>query len=167
MQQSVVFFGSGPVAARSLQLLSERFTIEAVVTKPRPVHHRGNFPVIDTAEELKLPMHVVSNRSELSNLISTRPFTSQLGILIDFGILVGVDTIDYFPYGIVNSHFSVLPEWRGADPITFALLSGQPTTGVSLMMIDEGMDTGKILATKVYRLPRTIRQHPLPTSSSY
>lgn len=147
-----VFFGSGPVAAKSLELLSKSFKIEAVVTKPRPQHHRGSFPVIDTAERLTVPLHTVSSRKELSNLIATNPFKSKLGVLIDFGIIVGKDTIDYFPLGIINSHFSVLPQWRGADPISFAILSGQPTTGVSLMLLDEGMDTGKILATSSLKI---------------
>lgn len=152
MKDSIVFFGSGPVAARSLELLAHDFVIEAVVTKPKPEHHKGNFPVIDVAEQLKLPIHTVSKRAELSELVAGKPFQSKLGVLIDFGIIVGQDAIDYFPLGIVNSHFSVLPEWRGADPITFAILSGQPTTGVSLMLIDQGMDTGKILRTKSLKI---------------
>lgn len=147
-KDTLVFFGSGPVAAKSLELLAANFTIEAIVTKPKPAHHRGNFPVVDVAKSLGLPIHTVSNRAELSELVISRPFKSSLGILIDFGIIVGQDTIDYFHLGIINSHFSVLPELRGADPITFAILSGQTKTGVSLMLIDQGMDTGKLLTTK-------------------
>lgn len=148
MKETIVFFGSGPVAAQSLALLVKSFQIEAVVTKPKPDHHKGSFPVIDTANELGITLQTVSNRAELSSLMQRNPFKSQVGILIDFGIIVSQDVIDYFPFGIVNSHFSILPQWRGADPITFALLSGQKTTGVSLMLIDKGMDTGKILVTK-------------------
>jgi methionyl-tRNA formyltransferase len=51
--------------------------------------------------------------------------------------------------GIINSHFSLLPEWRGADPITFAILSGQKQTGVSLMLLDERMDEGSLIAQSV------------------
>lgn len=145
MSETVVFFGSGPVAAKSLELLSKHCDIEAVVTKPKPVHHRGDFPVITTAKLLGLPVHTASNKAELSDIFSKRPFKSRLGILIDFGILVGQDIIDYFPLGIVNSHFSVLPEWRGADPITFAILSGQNVTGVSLMILVEAMDEGPLI----------------------
>ena len=159
-KDTIVFFGSGPVAAKSLELLAQDFSIEAVVTKPKPEHHRGNFPVIDMAEKLGLPISTVGKRVDLSELIATKPFQSKLGVLIDFGIIVGQDAIDYFPLGIINSHFSVLPEWRGADPITFAILSGQPTTGVSLMLIDQGMDTGKILKTK------SIKVDPSDTSTS-
>lgn len=142
--RSIVFFGSGPVAAKSLELLSENFTIEAVITKPKPAHHRGDFPVLVSAEKRNIPVHTVSTRVELSELIATNPFKSKLGVLIDFGIIVAQDVIDYFPSGILNSHFSILPEWRGADPITFAILSGQESTGVTLMFLVEAMDEGPI-----------------------
>lgn len=153
MTESVVFFGTGPVAARSLELLSEYCSIEAVITKPKPAHHQGSFPVLETARKLGLATYTVSSRSELSKLIATKPFVSTLGILIDFGIIVSQDVIDYFPLGIVNSHFSLLPEWRGADPITFAVLSGQKETGISLMLLTAGMDEGPILAHTPYEMP--------------
>lgn len=151
-----VFFGSGPVAAKSLELLAQDFEIEAVVTKPRPAHHRGPVPVLDVAEKLELPVHTVENKRSLDALIETKPFKSQLGILIDFGIIVSQNVIDYFPYGIINSHFSILPEWRGADPITFSILSGQKQTGVSLMLLTAGMDEGPLLAYGEYDLPDDI-----------
>lgn len=144
----VVFFGSGPVAAKSLELLAKNFSVEAVVTKPKPAHHRGSFPVLDVAEQLKLAVRTVSNRAELDSLMAEKPFSSSVGVLIDFGIIVSQKVIDYFPKGIINSHFSLLPQWRGADPITFSILSGQPKTGVSLMLIDVGMDTGKLIRQK-------------------
>lgn len=141
----IVFFGSGPVAAESLRLLAGEFQIEGVVTKPRPPHHRGPVPVLEMAAELSLPVHTVTNRRELDALFATKPFSSHLGVLIDFGILVSQEVIDYFLLGIINSHFSILPEWRGADPITFSILSGQKVTGVSLMMLVEAMDEGPLI----------------------
>jgi methionyl-tRNA formyltransferase len=146
----VVFFGTGPVAAKSLELLAKNFDIEAVVTKPKPEHHHGNFPVLDVAEALKLPVKTVSNKADLDELIATNPFESEAGVLIDFGIIVSQKAIDYFPKGIVNSHFSLLPEWRGADPITFSILSGQKQTGVSLMLLVEKMDEGPLLGFGVH-----------------
>jgi len=151
----IVFFGSGPVAAKSLELLAKNFKIEAVVTRPKPAHHRGNFPVLDIAEKLGLKVHCVSNKKELSTLMTTKPFDSTIGVLIDFGIIVAQDTIDYFPKGIVNSHFSLLPELRGADPITFSILSGQKQTGVSLMLLVEAMDEGPLLAQGVHDIRPT------------
>jgi len=151
----VVFFGSGPVAADSLELLLKNFEVIAVITKPKPAHHRGDFPVIDVAESNKLPLYTVSNKKELSALIATKPFRTEVAILIDFGIIVSQDVIDYFPRGIINSHFSLLPEWRGADPITFAILSGQNQTGVSLMVLVEAMDEGPLISFGIQELTGT------------
>ena len=143
----IVFFGTGPVAAKALNRLSKNFEIEAVITKPKPAHHRGNFPVLDVAESLKLPVKTVTNKAELSALIATKPFSSDVGVLIDFGIIVAQDTIDYFPKGIVNSHFSMLPKLRGADPITFTILEDE-VPGVSIMLLVQAMDEGPIIAQK-------------------
>jgi len=152
----IVFFGSGPVAAKSLRLLLEAFTIEAVITKPKPIHHRGSTPVLELSEKLKLKTFTPSNKKELSELFASKPVTSRLGIVIDYGIIIAQDVIDYFPLGIVNSHFSLLPEWRGADPITFSILSGQQVTGVSLMLITAGLDEGPLLCQAPYLLPPDI-----------
>ncbi len=150
--KSVVFIGSGPVAAKSLELLSKNFLIEAVITKPQPSHHKSPFPVLTIAKQMNFPVFTVTNKSELSEVIEANSFQSKIAILIDFGILVGLDVINYFALGIINSHFSLLPEWRGADPITFTLLSGQTKTGVSLMLIDADLDTGKLIAQKSLKI---------------
>lgn len=152
----IVFFGSGPVAAESLRLLAKDFNIEAVITKPRAAHHKGDVPVISLARELGLPVHTAANRLELDRLFDTKLVKSQLAVLIDFGIIVSQKVIDYFELGIINSHFSVLPEWRGADPITFAILSGQKQTGVSLMLLVEAMDEGPLLGFGEYDMPDNI-----------
>jgi methionyl-tRNA formyltransferase len=148
----IVFFGSGPVAARCLKLLLKKWEIEAVVTKPRPAHHRGDVPVISLAESYNIPILTVANRAELDHVMSTHTFLSQCSVLIDFGIIVSQKVINIFPLGIVNSHFSLLPHLRGADPITFSILEGAKKTGVSLMVLDKGMDTGKLLAYRSLHL---------------
>jgi methionyl-tRNA formyltransferase len=135
----IVFFGSGPVAAESLRLLCSNFDIEAVITKP------------STAKEMlnacaNSKQFSVNSKKDLDNLFETEKFESKVAVLIDFGIIVSCKVIDYFPFGIVNSHFSLLPEWRGADPITYSILSGQKQTGVSLMLLTEKMDEGQLLA---------------------
>lgn len=150
--ESVVFFGTGPVAAKSLELLVKNFPVEAVVTKPKPGHHRGDFPVLDVATKLGLKILTVTDRKSLSELFASKPVKSRLGIVIDFGIIITQDVIDYFELGIVNSHFSLLPRWRGADPISFAILEGDEKTGVSLMVIDSGLDTGKLITQRVLQL---------------
>ncbi|MBI2592076.1 hypothetical protein HYW36_01215 [Candidatus Saccharibacteria bacterium] len=152
----LVFFGSGPVAAASLRLLAADFDFEAVITKPKPAHHHGGSPVVELAKQLKLPIYTASNKTELDAIFTSQRFLSRLGVLIDFGIIISPKVIDYFPLGIINSHFSVLPQWRGADPITFAVLSGQKTTGVSLMLLVEKMDEGPLLAYAQYEMSQDV-----------
>jgi methionyl-tRNA formyltransferase len=156
MNEPIVFFGSGPVAARSLELLANDFQIEAVVTKPRPNHHKGSVPVLEAAENLGLVCIEVSSKKEVSERVAEANFNSRVSVLIDFGIIVAQDAIDSFPLGIVNSHFSLLPQWRGADPITFSVLSGQLKTGVSLMLLVEAMDEGPLITVGEYDMPLDI-----------
>ena len=89
-------------------------------------------------------------------MFSEQVFESRVGVVIDFGIIIAQDVIDSFELGIVNSHFSLLPELRGADPISFSILSGQRRTGVSLMVINEKMDEGDLIAQGEYDLPADI-----------
>jgi methionyl-tRNA formyltransferase len=131
-------------------LLAESFEVEAVVTKPKPAHHRSDFPVVSLAESKGLKLIYAGTKAELTEAFKSKPVASKIGIVIDYGVIIAKEVIDYFPLGIVNSHFSLLPQWRGADPISFAVLSGQNRTGVSLMLINERMDEGKILAQGVY-----------------
>lgn len=164
LSETVVFFGSGPVAAKSLELLLNNFSVEAIVTKPRAEHHRGMVPVVELAEQKNIVCHTVTNKKTLDELVASQPFKSRLAILIDFGIIVSQEVIDAFELGIVNSHFSLLPEWRGADPITFSILSGQAKTGISLMLLTAGMDEGPLLAQADYDL-RPDETTPSLTSS--
>ncbi len=144
--KTIVFFGSGPVAAASLESLLNEFTIELVVTKHKPTHHKDPAPVEELAKKHGLQLAYADSKHELDTVIDTLNPASTCGVVIDYGVIISQHVIDYFSLGIVNSHFSLLPEWRGADPITFSLLSGQADTGVSLMIIDEGLDTGAIIA---------------------
>jgi methionyl-tRNA formyltransferase len=157
MSETIVFFGSGPVAAASLELLAQDFVIEVVVTKPQPAHHRQPFPVLVVAENLGLKILTAVDQQELSELFAARPkpVTSRLGVVIDHGILISQDVIDYFPLGIINSHFSLLPRWRGADPISFAILHGDQETGVSLMRIVKKLDEGPLIAQQALPIAAT------------
>jgi methionyl-tRNA formyltransferase len=142
----IVFFGSGFVAAKSLEFLYKNFAIEAVITKPVKTNSRDKAPVIDLSKKLGLKIFTPVNKAELDELINKKMFSSQLGVLIDYGIIVSEKVISYFELGIINSHFSLLPLLRGPDPISFAILSGENISGVSLMLINSGIDEGKLIA---------------------
>lgn len=145
---SIVFFGTGPVAAASLDYIRRLFDIEAVITKPRVPGFKGSTPVEELAKIHGYPTHFVTKRAELDALFHNTDFRSDLGIVVDFGIIMSSDVIGRFSQGIVNSHFSLLPRWRGADPISYTVLNGDEKAGVSLMVIDEGLDTGKLITSK-------------------
>ncbi len=153
--EPTVFFGSGPVAARSLELLLEHTPVEVVITKPRPPHHKGDVPVLALAEARGLRVITAANKAELNQRIAEESFQSRYAVLIDFGIIVSQAVIDTFELGIINSHFSLLPHLRGADPITWSIANGDETTGVSLMCVDEGLDTGTLITSRTLHLEPT------------
>src|SRR5581483_1925272 len=105
MSETIVFFGSGPVAAEALKLLSASFNIEAVITKPQPEHHPEKFPVIKAAEELGLKIIYAQNKAELIEQIKSSGLASKVGVVVDYGIIIPKEVINYFPLGIINSHF--------------------------------------------------------------
>ncbi len=152
ISKTIVFFGSGPVALKSLEHLSSIFYIEAIITKPKKMQQKDTPPVEEFAKNNNLKVFFADNKEELENIFNHNKFSSELGVVIDYGVILDQNTIHKFKLGIVNSHFSLLPEWRGADPITFTVLSGQIKTGVSLMLIDSGLDTGKVITRKSLRI---------------
>ena len=147
MSKKILFFGSGPVAAASLEKLISHTDISLVVTKRKALRFKGTPPVELVANDHYMKLSFADNKTELEELILGMAEKFDLGIVLDYGVIITEKTIQSFPLGIINSHFSLLPEWRGADPITFSLLSGQVETGVSLMQIDSGLDTGKLFET--------------------
>ena len=145
--ESIVFFGTGDVSLASLKHLASTYRIEAVITKPDSINHgRANYPAVKKwAIANSIDVHQPGNKNDLTEHFESARYISRVAIVIDYGTIISDDVIDYFPLGIVNSHFSLLPELRGADPITFSLLSGQDETGVSLMKINPRLDEGDII----------------------
>ncbi len=139
ISETVVFFGSGPVAAASLKHIKDFINIEFVVTKSSTETEMSSIAP-------GTPVFTANSKAELDKLLQEEKPTSKLGILVDYGVIVSKEAIEGFPLGILNSHFSLLPELRGADPISFAILTGAKRTGVSLMLLVEAMDEGPLLA---------------------
>jgi methionyl-tRNA formyltransferase len=150
--KTIVFFGSGPVANASLLSLLDGFSIEAVITKSSIERHKNQALVEKTALANHIPLYFANTKAELDQLFEHHEFLSDLGVVVDYGVIISINVMQSFELGIINSHFSLLPEWRGADPITFSLLSGQAQTGVSLMLIDPYLDTGQLLAQTKYNI---------------
>ncbi len=159
MKPPLVFFGTGPVSLRCLKGIYDHFQIEAIITKPDRVSPGGKIhphPVRTWAEDHAIPVFQVNNEADLKALWRSHQFTSRTGLVVDFGMTIPDQVIDSFELGIMNSHFSLLPLLRGADPISFAILEGLPETGVSLMKIVAKMDEGDLLSQEPYSLPDDI-----------
>ncbi len=147
--ESIIFFGMGPVSLQSLEGISSSFLIEAIITKPDTSRGKSSGDSVTSwAEKNNVPYYQPDSSAAIHELFENNGFVSKVGVVIDYGLIIPEKVIKSFPKGIINSHFSMLPKLRGADPITFALLSGQNSTGVSLMKIRPGLDTGDILASQ-------------------
>jgi methionyl-tRNA formyltransferase len=147
-------FGSGSFAIPILAALerSRQVDIVAVVTAPpRPAGRSATLrptPVAELASTLGVPVLTpvrLRDRSTLAELANLDP---GLIVLADYGRLVPSAVLDLPRHGALNLHPSLLPRHRGASPIPAAILAGDAETGVTLMRMDEGLDTGPIVATR-------------------
>jgi methionyl-tRNA formyltransferase len=148
LKAKLVFFGTGQTSLEALQCLSEDFEIELVVTKPPATNSAGKSfknSVHTWAEENSLPVLTPANKQDLGETLSAKDLDSELGVVLDFGMIIPSSVIDLFPKGILNSHFSLLPKYRGADPIRATILNGDESTGVTIIKITPGLDEGPIL----------------------
>lgn len=145
---SIVFFGTGQTSLEALQCISEEFVIELVVTKP-PATNSANKPFKNAihvwSENNNIPVINPKNKTELTELLKEVNHQSQLGIVLDFGMIIPSEVIGMFEKGILNSHFSLLPKYRGANPIRSAILNGDEISGVTIIRITPGLDDGPIL----------------------
>ncbi len=141
MAHRLVFLGTPEAAVAPLQALqADGFDIALVVTRADARRGRGSglspSPVKAAALELGLP---VSHRVD-----DVLDVGADLGVVVAFGRLVKPHVLDVVP--MVNLHFSLLPRWRGAAPVERAILAGDAWTGVCLMDVEEGLDTGGVRA---------------------
>ncbi len=143
-----VFLGTPAVAIPSLAALIDVADIAVVVTRPDRAKGRSGkptpTPVKLAAEEWGLPVSQPTNRSETEEVL--RNADADIGVVVAYGRILSAAALETTPAGFVNVHFSLLPRWRGAAPVERAILAGDETTGVSLMQLDEGLDTGPVIA---------------------
>jgi methionyl-tRNA formyltransferase len=151
----VAYFGTPDDAVPPLRALVDRgHDVALVVTQPDRRRGRGNAispsPVKAAAESLGLPVRTPDRARELvDELVELR---ADAGVVVAFGQLLPASVLETTRLGFLNLHFSLLPRWRGAAPVERAILAGDAETGVCVMALDEGMDTGPVyrhLATAI------------------
>lgn len=156
----IVFFGTPEYAVPSLRaLLGEGFDVVAVVTQPDRPQGRSRSrlyppPVKAVALEEGLPVLQPERPNTPEFLDALRAFRPDLGVVVAYGHILKPDLLELPTRGMVNVHASLLPELRGAAPIQHALIEGKRETGVSIMQMDEGMDTGPVFLRVPTPIPR-------------
>lgn len=154
MQETkIVFMGSPDFAVPTLRILVENFTVVGVVTQPDRPAGRGRKltapPVKVLAQELGIPIiqpqRLHKDPEAMSQLQDWNP---DMIVVAAFGQILKSDVLNLAPFGCVNLHASLLPRWRGVTPIQAAILDGDEETGVTIMKMDEGVDTGPIISQR-------------------
>ena len=150
----IVFMGTPDFAATSLEALIEaNYNIEAVVTNPDRPKGRGMkmlyTPVKEVAISKNIPIfqpEKVRNNEDFINII--KEINPDVICVVAYGKILPKEILDIPRYGCINVHASLLPKYRGAAPIQWAILNGDKETGVTTMYMDVGMDTGDMILTE-------------------
>jgi methionyl-tRNA formyltransferase len=152
----IVFMGSPDFALPTLKALHENYPLVGVVTQPDRPAGRGHTlrpPAVKSlALELGIPVIQPQKLREPEAMEQLRAWSPGLIIVAAFGQILKQEVLDLPEYGCINVHASLLPRWRGAAPINAAILHGDKETGVTIMKMDAGLDTGPILSQRMTRI---------------
>src|SRR5215213_2985972 len=152
----VVFMGSPDFSLPTLQALAETYDVVGVVTQPDRLSGRGRAlkapPVKTLAMELGIPVMQPEKLRLPEAMEQLRAWNPDLIVVAAFGQILKRDVLELPPYGCINVHASLLPRWRGAAPINAAILHGDEETGVTIMKMYVGLDTGPMLSQRAIRL---------------
>lgn len=155
MALKIIFAGTPDFAVTSLQaLFKSKHTICAVYTQPDRPAGRGLVLQPSAVKEFALANNLQVFQPETLKdsdaQKSMQEFAADILVDVAYGLFLPKPILDMFKFGCVNVHPSILPRWRGAAPIQHAILAGDTETGVTIMQVDEGWDTGAIIAqTKI------------------
>ena len=147
----ILFMGTPEFAVPSLEcLILNQYQIAAVYTQPDKPVGRGRSlvasPVKKAAVARKLPVAQPVSLKKAEAVAQLADFHPDVIVVAAFGQILLQSVLDIPPYGCINIHPSLLPRFRGASPVAAAILAGDEVTGVSIMLMDSGLDTGPVLA---------------------
>ena len=156
----IVFMGTPDFAVGALQALVEAgHQVVAVVTQPDKPKGRGKemqvTPVKACAMKHNIPVFQPAKVKTPEAVEILRGYEAELFVVAAFGQILSKEILDMPKFGCINIHASLLPKYRGAAPIQWAIIQGEKETGVTLMQMDEGLDTGAMLAKCVVPIEAT------------
>lgn len=147
----IIFMGTPDFAVGTLEaLVNAGHEVVLAVTQPDKPQGRKQIliapPVKQTAEKLGIPVYQPKRVRESEALALLRSYEPELIVVAAFGQILPKELLDMPQYGCINVHASLLPKYRGAAPIQWAILNGDAVTGVTIMRMDVGLDTGDMIA---------------------
>jgi methionyl-tRNA formyltransferase len=156
----ILFMGTPSFAIPALDILHTRnYSLIGVVTQPNRSQGRGQKkiapPVKTFAQKLGLPIFQPENINEQSFIDLFQKLNPEMVVVAAFGKILPKVIIDFPPLGCLNIHPSLLPKYRGAAPINWAIINGETKTGVTIMHMDKGMDSGNIILQSETIIPAT------------
>jgi methionyl-tRNA formyltransferase len=158
MDLKIVFMGSPEIAASILRKLVSKFPVSGVVTQPDKPAGRGRVmtspPVKILSNELGIPVIQPARLRNPDEFDKLQQWAPDLIVVAAYGQILRPNVLKLPRYGCINVHASYLPRWRGAAPIQAAILNGDVFSGISIMLMDEGIDTGPVLAQQRIELAR-------------
>lgn len=158
MPLRIIFMGTPAYAVPTLQALHEAgHEIVAVYSQPpRPAGRRGlelkPSPVHEAAEGLSLPVFTPKSLKPDEEQATFKALDADAAVVVAYGLLLPKPVLDAPRLGAWNGHASLLPRWRGAAPIQRAIMAGDTTTGVMIMQMDVGLDTGPVALTQTVEI---------------
>lgn len=145
----VVFLGTPEFAVPSLRELARHHQVVAVYTQPDRPKGRGNLlaesPVKIAAQTLGIEVLQPERIRRPEHFETLKAWSAEIMVVVGYGQIIPQSIIDLPQHGILNVHASLLPKYRGAAPIQWAIANGEAETGVTIMQIDAGLDTGDML----------------------
>jgi len=149
----VLFAGTPTFAASHLAgLLSNKVNIVGVITQPDKPGKRGKKPIASEVKKLAEKHNLDIIQPEKLKLADIASFEADILIVVAYGQILRQPVLELPTHGCINVHGSLLPRWRGAAPIQRAILEGDDETGICIIQMDKGLDTGEILSTRRYPL---------------
>ena len=151
----IMFMGTPEISAICLKkLIEDGHDVCSVVTREDKPRGRGNVmtptPTKVLALENSIPVYEPKTLRDEAFLSLLREIDPELIVVVAFGKILPAAVLDYPKYGCINLHVSLLPKYRGAAPMQRAIINGERETGVTVMYMNEGLDTGDIIAVKKF-----------------
>lgn len=152
-QLRVAFMGTPDFAVPTLEaLIGAGFNVVAVYSQPPARSGRGkklkNSPVHTLAAASNIEVHTPENFKDEEEIATFNALDLDVAVVVAYGQILPKAILDAPKHGCVNVHASLLPRWRGAAPIHRAIMAGDPETGICIMKMDIGLDTGPVIARK-------------------